>query len=1465
MATETTVQVIPSSADVPGLSVITASRHQSAPRSGLMYNPTSLAAGVPVWFHPMPDGRYLALIARRLTDADLSPDTINGVLLYTGYQVNNAPCWVTVGAKTGDTQNVKLIPSEQPGIRHLIGAASRGNFLFVLNWYKKSLDDEDTYALLQSFRTTSRGITLLGEELVPRNLGLGIYCDRRYLWLFGQDDNGKLAVARKNWARIGTNADANPVMNWQYWGKGSWNTDSDSLSAVLNEKGGAIPLDGPCSMARYRDTYYLMATVKSTTTPTGPANDNRLSLALNPAGTKLYVADYKANTISVIDTDTKKVVSTIATKSGPWGLLFNPAGTKLYVTNYAANIVSVYDPVEEKLAAEIAVSKSPGAMVFHPDGTRIYMVNTAVNLVTIVDVTSGQVLETVSVGKEPYGLTINADGSRLYVTNRAANTVSIINTDTRKVIKTASVGYKNSPTVSAIKGSKVYIGGTDAILGLDTTRNRVTSNFPVLNIGMTMLAHPTENLLYLANSLDAVSVIDLDTNTVSDTISTGTDLGAVQLALNADGSLLYATNNYDKTVSVINTTTNTVTGLVTLSSVEQSTKDKMNPILSQLIALLNGVINGFVGIGTGVVTMIANLFDQAISTITGQPGVVNGGVKTLVTQFLGSLTGTGTTLADPAAILENIVRAITAIPGVGTVVTLAQSFLNGVISSILNLTTSILGPKPVELLEQIIRTITGILTGTGNSGGAPADVITIGTSQVNLTPEPSWTAVAYSSRKVEKNWNAHGYTYPIAQTTTVYQDSGAYLQEQIPLTPGYGVTQTDSTASYLNTTSDHVQVYTGTNPHTVVLPPTAKIVGTSISTEGVIDVPDDPLNFNPTIIIDDATITEGNLRPSTVKFRLTLSSASSKTISVDYATANDTATAGSDYTAASGTLTFAPGIISQQVSVEISGDFKYEPDEVFTITLSQPVNAVIDNDTAECTIVNDDRNTLIEALLENFKNIMNGLASGAITLGPAIVTTVATILEQSVRTLTGVVGDTGQLVLSLIDTFLGFISGDIIDLGEFDSPADLLASILSRIAGGSGEVFSSISTLAATFFDLAMSTVTLLQTGIVSVFQTLVNNIFNLITPPPSSPSLMSAASPMLMSITNTTTSEDPVVYMPYTIHNQSTADIVVMAANRDKTITVPHGTGMTFTPYAPEPVLSKDWSWSFAAERAPRARQGFPLLSTNRLNVNTYLIDILGAPTSGVFRLAYDGNVSQLITIGNTMESTADSIRLAIASLKNVGTFNVGALSEDQFEVVITDDCSTLAVYSYRLFNGTDPAVEVSTTNSDSTLLTRWSVFQPEVKPAKASGIVPTVATTTTEVPSGLPDIIAQFAKVITAVSTGVLAVGGGVVATVTDLIGEAVYLTTGQKISTTTDGTVKNQVTDLLQNLAKNEEVTTDAGATFENILRQITGGTGVTNLPAVPAPFDFITNVVNAVEGTIETLAEWLQKILNAITGN
>ncbi len=111
----------------------------------------------------------------------------------------------------------------------------------------------------------------------------------------------------------------------------------------------------------------------------------------------------------------------------------------------------------------------------------------------------------------------------------------------------------------------------------------------------------------------------------------------------------------------------------------------------------------------------------------------------------------------------------------------------------------------------------------------------------------------------------------------------------------------------------------------------------------------------PTLSIDDVSVAEGNAGTTTLGFTVSLSAVSGQTVTVGYATADGTATiADGDYLAASGTLTFAPGVTTQPVNVTVNGDVKTEPNETLLVNLSVPTNATILDSQGTGTITNDD-------------------------------------------------------------------------------------------------------------------------------------------------------------------------------------------------------------------------------------------------------------------------------------------------------------------------------------------------------------------------------------------------------------------------------------------------------------------------------------------------------------------------------
>src|SRR5262249_21209748 len=89
-------------------------------------------------------------------------------------------------------------------------------------------------------------------------------------------------------------------------------------------------------------------------------------------------------------------------------------------------------------------------------------------------------------------------------------------------------------------------------------------------------------------------------------------------------------------------------------------------------------------------------------------------------------------------------------------------------------------------------------------------------------------------------------------------------------------------------------------------------------------------------------------------FTVSLSNPSVQTVTVNYATAGFTATAGSDFTSVSGTLTFNPGQTTKTVTVSVLGDTTWERDETFRLNLSNNVGAAMGDSQGIGTILNDD-------------------------------------------------------------------------------------------------------------------------------------------------------------------------------------------------------------------------------------------------------------------------------------------------------------------------------------------------------------------------------------------------------------------------------------------------------------------------------------------------------------------------------
>ena len=130
------------------------------------------------------------------------------------------------------------------------------------------------------------------------------------------------------------------------------------------------------------------------------------------------------------------------------------------------------------------------------------------------------------------------------------------------------------------------------------------------------------------------------------------------------------------------------------------------------------------------------------------------------------------------------------------------------------------------------------------------------------------------------------------------------------------------------------------------------------------------------LAIGDVSLVEGDTGTKSFVFAVTLTAPSEVEVSVGFATQDDAATAGSDYEAATGTLVFSPGMLSQTIPVAVTGDTAVEDDESFFVDLSGAVGADVLDGRGIGTILNDDAPTL-------------SVSTTAVAMGESVQVTVA--------------------------------------------------------------------------------------------------------------------------------------------------------------------------------------------------------------------------------------------------------------------------------------------------------------------------------------------------------------------------------------------------------------------------------------------------------------------------------------------
>ena len=236
---------------------------------------------------------------------------------------------------------------------------------------------------------------------------------------------------------------------------------------------------------------------------TYPLGKRPRGIKASPDGTRLFVAlsgsppappgvdestlpppDRAADGVGVVDVETGEVVTVLRGGTDPEQVAVNPDGTRLYVANEDAATASVLDIETGEVLASLDVGGEPEGVSSSPDGRFVYVTSEEDNQVSVIDVATNTVIETFEVGPRPRASAFSPDSSRAFVTSENGGTVSIVDTSEHEVIATLDVpGDPSRPmgVVVSADGGVVYVstGRGQTVVAMNAIRGGVIGSVTV--------------------------------------------------------------------------------------------------------------------------------------------------------------------------------------------------------------------------------------------------------------------------------------------------------------------------------------------------------------------------------------------------------------------------------------------------------------------------------------------------------------------------------------------------------------------------------------------------------------------------------------------------------------------------------------------------------------------------------------------------------------------------------------------------------------------------------------------------------------------------------------------------------------------------------------------------------------------------------------------------------------------------
>jgi YVTN family beta-propeller protein len=285
--------------------------------------------------------------------------------------------------------------------------------------------------------------------------------------------------------------------------------------------------------------------------------------AADAAGTKAYVGNFKDNTISVIDLDSKRVAVTISIPPGPHGMVITPDNRWLYVASDGASTVSVIDTATDKLVENIEVGKNPHGVAVTRDGKYVLVGVYDTDSVSFIDTATRKVIGSVSVGK-PHNIAVHPNGRVAYVGSQAPGKFSLAVVDLTARRLSDTIALEKTPRGLEFdpNGNRLYItqAGSESVVVFDPVGNSIVGEIPVgVSPHYANFTPDGKRGLAAVQGPSLLAVFDTQSNAVEKSIKVGTRPHWV--AGGPDSRTALTANEDSNDVSIVDLETGSVTNI----------------------------------------------------------------------------------------------------------------------------------------------------------------------------------------------------------------------------------------------------------------------------------------------------------------------------------------------------------------------------------------------------------------------------------------------------------------------------------------------------------------------------------------------------------------------------------------------------------------------------------------------------------------------------------------------------------------------------------------------------------------------------------------------------------------------------------------------------------------------------------------------------------------------------------------